>query len=61
MCQKRGDLFKIITNIFKNDNSKISKNVCDNKSIKINLKIIIPDDEETPISLKLSRKEKLYN
>ena len=47
--------------LYKNDNEKISKNVCDNKSIKINLKIIIPDGGETSISLKSSRKEKLYN
>ena len=47
--------------LYKNDNEKISKNVCDNKSIKINLKIIIPDGDETSISLKSSRKEKLYN
>ena len=61
LCQKRDDLFKTLANIFKNDRARISKDVLDNKTIKIIMKIILPDGDESSIILKLSRKEKIYN
>ena len=53
------DLYKCLLNIFlKENNVKISKNICDSNYMNININIYLPDGEKSYISLKLFKKEK---
>ena len=61
LIQKRDKLFKVFSNIFNNNNVKLSKDVCDKNSIKLNIKLILPDGDETNISLILYRKDRKEN
>ena len=61
LIQKRDKLFKILSNIFNNNNVKLSKDVCDKNSIKLCIKLILPDGDETNIYLILYRKERKGN
>ena len=61
LIQKRDKLFKTFSNIFNNNNVKLSKDVCDKNKIKLSVKLTMPDGEETNIFLELRRKDRKGN
>ena len=61
LYKKRNKLFKVFLNIFNNNNVKISKDVYDFSNIKLMIYIVLPDGDNSVMTLQLYRKEKTLN
>lgn len=51
LYKKRDKLFKVYLNIFNNNNVKISKDVCDFSNIKLMIYIVLPDGDNSVMTL----------